>query len=145
MAEGVKVKITDRDVISALNTPGGAVFQWRDDRMHQIERRAIATSPVGNPLDEKRSGGVVGEYKASWRTSRVGSNQHRVRAVIFNEADHAGFVEYGRAPDRGGHKTSFTTAGLGGLWITTESAGYPGRHILQKATNQVMSGEAGPI
>lgn len=97
MASEVDVQITDRAIITALNTPGGAVFEWRDETMQQIRDHAFANSPVNDPMSAEHRGGEVGTYKASWSTSRAGSGAHTVRATIANSADHADIVEYGRS------------------------------------------------
>jgi hypothetical protein len=97
MAVGVKVSVSDRAIISALNTPGGGVFRWRDEVGSETKAVAEATSPINDPDNAQHRDGVVGTYKAAWDWNRVGSGGHRVRAVIFNTSDHAVFVEYGRS------------------------------------------------
>jgi hypothetical protein len=97
MASIVNVKVTDRTVISALNTPGGAVHEWRDDTASKITNQARATSPVNNPLNAVHRGEVTGVFKASWSWDRRGSSGHHVVLRVENSADHAQYVEFGRS------------------------------------------------
>jgi hypothetical protein len=96
MAEGVRVTIDDRLIISALNTPGGGVFRWRDEVGSDIKVTAEAMSPINDPLNARHRGGVVGTYKAGWDWDRRGSSGHHVVARVTNSADHAIYVEFGR-------------------------------------------------
>jgi len=149
MAADVEVHVDDRAIITALNTPGGAVYEWRDQAAEGIIGIAIANSPVNDVLNAQHRGGVVGTFKASWAYDRVGSNGHRVRATVFNGADHAEFVEFGRAPSKGVETfswRSFTPPGD----IQTRlhgTIGYRGRHILRDATNArgAATGDWGPV
>lgn len=137
MASGVEVNISDRAIISALNTPGGAVFKWRDDTAEAITRAAIAASPINNLFNASHRGYRVGEYRRSWAFDRVGSNGHRVQATIFNGSDHADIVEFGRRRTHGfevfgwtGHKPP------GAISLHDEGTrGRPGKHILRDAVN----------
>lgn len=154
----VDVHITDRTVITALNTPGGAVYEWRDRVMNDIEDRAWARSPVNNPLNARHRGGVVGTYKRGWRVSRAGSNGHRVRMTISNVADHAVYVELGRSASGKyqvfawtrwggrtqwvGANTEFNRQRAGGLRRGgRRTAARPGKNILRNATNYVLRRE----
>lgn len=139
MIGDVRVNITDRSVISACNTPGGVVFEWRDDVAEKITRAAIIASPVNDPLNAVHRGGEVGEYQRSWGFDRVGSNQHRVRATIYNGADHADIVEFGR---RASFKSQVFSWGEfnppGDIRRVGFTRSRPGNHILRDATNRVM-------
>jgi len=95
-----KVHISDRAIISALNTPGGAVFRWRDEIGQEIKRVAISLSPVNDELNAQHRGGVVGTYKKGWGWDRRGSRGHHVIARVTNSAAHAQYVEYGRSASR---------------------------------------------
>lgn len=152
MAEDVDVHIDDRLIISALNTPGGGVFEWRDNTARKIIDVAIAASPINNPLNAVHRGGVVGTFKASWGFDRRGSNGHRVQATIYNGADHAEFVEFGRSPSSEYQRFSWTVWGgeirsVGGRGtrgrVGDGTAGRDGKHVLRNATNAVMPGETG--
>jgi hypothetical protein len=133
--------------VHACNTPGGAVFEWRDDVGDRATNVAIGFSPVGLVADAGSRGGVVGTFKASWGWDRVGSNGHTVRATIYNGSDHAEFVEFGRGPS--GKRQVFTWSVFGGDWVTAGpgntdmrmTGGFEGQHVLQRAINAVL-GEA---
>jgi hypothetical protein len=58
---------------------------------------AVVSAPVNNPLNATHRGGAVGEYKRSFSSSRLGSNQYNMRFTISNNAGHAKFVEEGRS------------------------------------------------
>jgi hypothetical protein len=97
MAEGVKVRVSDAAIIDILNTPGGAVFRWRDEIGKDIRNTAIRKSPENDPLNAVHRGEEVGSYKLGWRFNRIGSQGHTVRANVFNIEPHAVYVEYGRS------------------------------------------------
>jgi hypothetical protein len=158
MPDGVRVHVTNQTVISALNTPGGAVYEWRDKVMHDIQDRAVLRSPVNNPANARHRGGVVGTYRRGWRTSRAGSNGHRVRLTVSNVADHATFVEFGRSASSKFQVFSWTRWGGRIGWVgadtaaNQERAGHydrmggataarPGKHVLKNATNYVLHRE----
>lgn len=151
----VEVRITDRTVISALNTPGGAVYEWRDETMRAIADRAWMRSPVNSPLNARHRGGVTGEYKRGWRVSRGGSNGHRVRLTVSNISDHAIYVEEGRSPSTKFQAFSWSRWGGETRWVGRPTranfrrggrlprggggtAGRPGKHVLRNATNLVL-------
>jgi hypothetical protein len=92
----VKVTVTNRAIISALNTPGGAIHDWRDMIGNEIENTAFANSPVNDPLNAMHRDGITGVYKAGWDWDRRGSSGHHVVARVTNAAPHAVFVEWGR-------------------------------------------------
>lgn len=152
-ATDIKVEVTDETVISALNTPGGAVFAWRDDTAEKILQRAFETSPVNHILNARhRKGQPVGTYKIGWAWDRVGSNGHRVRATVVNVTDHAQVVEYGRQGSFEMQRFSWTEATVmkytnghprflrrpGMIKWYHHTYPRPGQHILTKATNVVM-------
>lgn len=144
MATDVRVEIRDATIISALNTPGGAVFRWRDETEEKVLAVAYATSPVNDPLNALHRGGVVGEFKQSWVTRRYG-NQHRVGFAIENFSDHADIVEFGRFRSFG-HETFAWTEHTPPGEIDTHphgTAGRLGRHVLQRAVNSVMPAATG--
>ncbi len=136
----VQVDVSDRAVISALNTPGGAVHEWRDDTAEKVTFAAIRRSPVGNPLDALHSGGNVGTYKRSWGFDRVGSNQHRLQFTVFNGAEHADIVEFGRRATSKDQYFAWSMATPPGAarWYT-RTGSRQGQHVLRDATNRVMS------
>lgn len=145
MAAEVEVHITDRAIISALNTPGGDVFKWRDDVAVDTVRIAIGMSPVNDVLDALHRGGVVGTYKASWGFDRVGSNGHRVQATIYNGADHADIVEFGRRRSWRSETFAWTGHRPPGAISTHEhgTAARNGRHILRDATAVAVGAAVG--
>jgi hypothetical protein len=97
MATSVKVHVTDKAIITALNTPGGAVSEWRDHIGQEVKSHAQRNSPINDPLNAMHRGGEVGEYAGSWDWDRRGSSGHHVVARVLNYADHAIFVELGRS------------------------------------------------
>ena len=152
MASGVDVDISDIAIISALNTPGGAVFGWRDDTAVAIIGMAIAVSPQNDPLNAKHrgempTGGI--SYKAAWGFDRMGSNQHRVRATIYNGSDHADIVEFGRFPSSGIETFAWTEHRPPGATSTHEhgTSGRDGRHILRDSVNArgAATGDYAPL
>jgi hypothetical protein len=144
MAEGVRVNINDATVISALNTPGGAVHEWRNDTEHDLLQWVFLTSPVNDPLNAEHRGGVVGTYKASWVTRRQG-NGHRIGFQIENFADHAIYVEEGRRASWRWERFSWTAHDPpGSIDVHARgTSGRDGRHILRDGTNHVMAQATG--
>jgi hypothetical protein len=151
MASDVRVEVDDIAIISALNTPGGGVYEWRDGVGHDIAMRAMITSPINNPLNAVHREGVVGTYKKSWAWGRQGSNGHRVRAIVFNSADHAEFVEFGRSASNKYQRFSWSRwngdiRSVGGVVEGRPRLGTrsrDGKHILRNACNSVMPGATG--
>lgn len=146
MADGVRVDIKDAYIISALNTPGGAVHNWRNDTEEQLLIRCFETSPVNDVLDAVHRGGIVGEYQRSWVTRRYG-NQHRVGFAIENFADHAIFVEEGRSASTKVQRFSWSEWGgdirvVGFPWGTGTKR-RDGQHVLRNATNAVLARTTG--
>lgn len=141
MASDVEVDITDIAIISALNTPGGAVFKWRDDVAASTIRIATAMSPINNVLDAKHRGGVVGTYIKGWGSDRIGSNGHRVRATIYNSAGHADIVEFGRRRSTGYERFAWTGHTPPGSTSVHErgTSARPGKHILAKAAQAAVA------
>jgi len=97
MASGVKVRIDDKAIISALNTPGGGVYEWRDQIGQEVRSNAEGMAPINDPMNAEHRGGEVGTYKASFDFDRRGSSGHHVVARVLNTADHAIYVERGRS------------------------------------------------
>jgi hypothetical protein len=137
MATGVKVDVTDIAIIEALNTPGGAIFAWRDKVGRDTTRIAIGLSPVNDVENAEHRGGVVGTYKASWTWDRIGSQGHTVRARVMNGSDHADIVEYGRRRSLAREVFSWTGHDPSGS-ISAHFAGTSGRdgqHVLARAAS----------
>lgn len=141
MPDNVKVYITDRAIISALNTPGGGVYEWRDRRGSTILDICELSSPVNDPLNCVHRDGIRGTYKFGWRGDRRGSRGHRMIARIYNVAPHAYYVEEGRSASTLTQTFSWTVWGgrirtIGGT-IGGGTSARPGRHILRDAVNEV--------
>ena len=138
MAVDVDVDVSDIAIISALNTPGGGVFRWRDDTATDIIRIAMMRSPVNDVFDALHRGGIVGTYIRAWGYDRTGSNGHRVRATIYNGAAHADIVEFGR---RRSHKEEtfawryHVPAGAIDVHQHGTSARMLAAHVLRNAVN----------
>jgi hypothetical protein len=148
MASGVEVDISDSLVISALNTPGGGVFEWRDDAAAKVVAQATATARVGSIMNQIHRIPTVGEWKKSFGFDRVGSNGHRVRATIYNGSAHAWWMEEGRHPTGPGYER-FAWRGWNGQIRIVRSGthGYRGDHTLRNACNTVgaATGDWGPL
>ena len=140
MAEGVEVHVTDRAIISACNTPGGPVFEWRDMIGKEVTIHAMSISPINDVLNAQHRGGVVGEFIRSWGWDRVGSNGHTVRATVYNGADHAVYVEEGRSESRKWQTFSWSRWG-GGVQTTDYTGPRPGKHVLRRALVAVMGSQ----
>ena len=93
----VQIRVSDRAIITALNTPGGAVHEWRDNVGVDVRDHAFRHAPVNDPLNAMHRGGDVGVYKASFGFDRLGSSGHHVVARVTNSAAHAIYVELGRS------------------------------------------------
>jgi len=145
MASGVHVEVTDRAIITACNTPGGPIFEWRDEVGHDTAALAMAMSPVNSVLNALHRGGYVGEYKRSWGWDRVGSNGHDVRATIYNRSDHADIVEYGRRPSSGYERFTWRGASPPGATVVRPfgTRGWSGKHILAKAAAATVGAATG--
>lgn len=157
MAEA-KVVVLDSAIIGALNTPGRPVSNWRDGVAQDIVRIARSTSPVNNVENAMHRGGFVGDYRASWDWDRGHSgNQHIVRAIVINYADHAQAVEYGTPGSSEFQVFSFTGWFGTTKWVGpatprnfrraagtprggSRQKGYEGKHILRNAVNAVVPG-----
>jgi len=111
----VRVKITDRAIITALNTPGGGVFRWRDEVGSEIKSIAEATSPINDPENALHRGGDVGRLKASWDWDRRGSSGHHVICRVTNGQNHAVYVEWGRTSS--GKMQIFSWSAYGGAIV----------------------------
>jgi hypothetical protein len=138
------VQISDRAIITALNTPGGGVYQWRDRVGERTKIAAIDLSPVNNPGNAMHRGGVVGTYRKSWDWNRRGSHGHHVIAVVLNSAPHAQIVEYGRSGS--GQQQVFTWTEYPGIRVRVGGPGriYPKRNIRGQFRRQGSSGAGRP-
>ena len=148
MAVDVRVKISDATVISALNTPGGDVNEWRTEVEREVLEGVFLASPINDVLNAVHRGGAVGEFKASWVTRRQG-NGHRVGFQIENFSDHAIYVEEGRSASTKFQEFSWTGWG-GEIRAVGRGTGSPrgtrgrdGKHILRDVTNRVLMRETG--
>lgn len=138
----VTVNISSASIAKALNTPGGPVWEWRDDTAEQIVRVAKATSPVNSPSNAAHRGGVVGGFRRGFDWEKYG-NQHVVGARIYNDALHAFFAELGRRDSYNVQKFSTRTWGAKPHVIKPQpgeisTRGWEGNHTLRDAVNAVM-------
>jgi hypothetical protein len=146
---GVRVKVSDATIISALNTPGGLVFDWRNETENDLLVRCVADSPVNDVLNQLHREGTApppGEFQRSWVTRRQG-NGHRVGFQIENFADHAIYVEEGRSGSTKVQVFSWT-----GWHGDIRAVGFPwrsgtrpreGQHVLRNAANAVLAAQTG--
>lgn len=100
--------VTQRTIVTAINTPGGIVYEWRDERAKAIRDRGRVKSPVNKKGNAMHRGGVTGTYRRMWRWERGRASTVVLRAVIRNRADHATYVEFGRRMSREYQKFSWT-------------------------------------
>src|SRR4029079_18320733 len=98
MATSVRTVISNPLIIRALNTPGGSGGAYKE--MERIRRSTLAIArgiaPLGNPENAMHRGGLVGTYKASFKSDKRGSSGHYLIRRMYNTADHAYYVEHGR-------------------------------------------------
>lgn len=160
--------VTQRTIVMAINTPGGIVYEWRDDRAKEILVRARLKSPRNKTGNAQHRGGVTGTYRRMWRWERGRASAVVLRAIIRNRANHAAFVEFGRSRSTKYQKFSWTrwddqiryigappkgmTQGRLAFWIKEafrnpevptpwggrSTAGRPPKNILRNAINHVM-------
>jgi len=123
MASGVEVTITNSAIISALNTPGGAVYRWRDKVMDEIIDECFALSPINKVTNAEHRGG------------------DRVRALIENVADHAAYVEFGRPKTFGKEVFSWDKhKPPGSIAVHGSGTKYRvGEHLLRAVTNSTLA------
>lgn len=142
MAGFSRVVISDLLVIKALNTPGGSggVWRWIEAVKRDTIKNAIRIAPTNDPLNAIHRGGVVGTYRASFRSDGRGSNGHFLRRSIYNTADHARIVEHGRRSTRGGRWEVFYWSQHPGREIRTRgTSGRHGDHVLERAFFMAMA------
>lgn len=135
----VRVTVSDRAIINALNTPGGGVYEWRDEVGKEVKRVAETIAPVNNPLDAEHRGGEVGTYQRSFDFDRRGSHGHHVIARVTNDAPHAIYVEYGRSSSAKFQRFSMAEVEIHGivyegLIVRVGSHGHIGGHLKGKRT-----------
>lgn len=137
MAGDVDVDINDRGIYVALHAPGGIVSELRNDIQRSALGWALDLAPINNPLNARHRGGVVGRYKASFHTDRIGSNQTSSRFTIGNDADHAYQVEFGRPVTFGWERFAWRKHKPPGAIRAHKSGtrGYTGQHVLRDAVN----------
>jgi hypothetical protein len=132
----VKVSIDSRSVFQAVGTPGGPVYEWRDQTAKAITNRATATAPVNNPLNAAHRGGGVGEFKRSFDWDRWG-NQYAIGAIIFNTSSHAVYAEFGRGPSQKVNAFAGDETAGKQIVVRAGASGWPGNHTLRDAANAV--------
>ena len=134
---GVKVHVTDRAIITALNTPGGAVHSWRDEVTPRVMAHAIAHAPINDPLNAVHRGMVVGDYAAGFGWDRRGSSGHHVIGRVTNSAEHAIYVELGRRSSSKRQRFSWTEWD-GDIRTVRHTGARDGKHILRDALAAVL-------
>lgn len=139
MASGVTVRVTDRTVITALNTPGGPLREWREELLRALQHEFDLTAPEGDPRNRTHDRKVGGNYMKSQYFRRSG-NGHSVGVVYGNNAFYAEAVEFGRSPTGGYEKFAWrkhTPPGSIKLH-KTGTGGYAGMHVQRDIANVVM-------
>lgn len=137
MPSTVSVDISHASVIAACNTPGGPIYEWRDRTATVAIGNAQGRAPVNNPLNAMHRGGVVGTYRASFGWDRTGSHGHLVSATIFNDADHAIYVEEGRSASLR-HQTFSWTRWGGRIRTVDSTRRRPGTHVLMRSVEAAV-------
>lgn len=135
-----KVRIDPRKVQRQLHGAGGTggCGAYRDHLLELAEELARESSPVNDERNARHRGSVVGTYRASWRRSSSRPALSVSAGELRNIADHAVFVELGRAAS--GKRQTFSWTRWGGR-IKTVGAGTgssgtrarAGRHVAVKA------------
>ena len=136
----VKVTIPSKAIIRACNTPGGPVYEWRDQIGLAILHQAEATAPINDPLNAVHRGLIVGTYAASFGGDRRGSSGHHVIARVYNDAPHADIVESGRPAVYSNQGFSWTKW-RGDIRQVPATRGRAGQHILARALVAVMGSQ----
>jgi hypothetical protein len=132
--------VSMRTVANAMNGMGGPVWRWREAAMQLSMLNAIATAPINNPLNAMHRGGKVGEYKRSFSSSRIGSNQYQLRFTIKNSAAHAGVVEEGRKASNRNQVFSWTrNSPPGSVRLFKHTRSRPGKYIIQRAVRAAVA------
>lgn len=141
MAGNVDVDISDRGVYIALHGPTGLVSELRDNIQAATMSWALDLAPINHPLNARHRWGRVGVYKASFRDDRSGSNQHASRFTLFNHADHAYLVEYGRPMTFGYERFAWRKHKPPGATRAHKrgTRGWDGQHVLRDAVNAAVS------
>ena len=88
--------VSSRSVWQALNTPGKPVREYVRRMALDTMAEAIENSPTNLVNNAKHRGGVVGTYKAGWRSDIKGTNLYVVRGRVYNLTRHAPIVEHGK-------------------------------------------------
>lgn len=141
---GVKVNITQRDIMQAIATPGGPLWDWREQVAQGIISQAEITAPVNDIGNAAHRGGGVGEFQRSFKPERYG-NQTTVGLRIINTSDHAIYAELGRGDSTQANKfmavgdTEPHVIGRYGQFVR----GWPGNHTLRDAANAVLGRATG--
>ena len=138
----VEVDISQAQVTLVLNAPGGLVNDWMRETIAGIEAAAIANSPINDVLNAMHRGGVVGTYKASWRSPAITNGSNSVSGTVENTAGHAIFVEEGRDHVVGQQRFSWRNfKPPGSIHVVQNSAGYPRQRVLYYATQDVLEAQ----
>lgn len=105
MPRWVTVRVSDKLIIKACNTPSGSggVARSMNKTAKKVKLRAVQLSPRNNPMNATHRGGVVGTYQRSFKTRRYG-NGHILVREIWNTSDHAAIVEDGRRSTHWGQR-----------------------------------------
>jgi hypothetical protein len=133
-----KVNINTATVYRGLHSQRGVVRKWVVDLARTTERNAIRLAPVNEVENAQHRGGIVGTYKASFGISGRGSNQFSTQRTVYNSADHANIVEFGRRAVFGRQRFSWTVWG-GDIRSVTRTEGRPGKRVLERAARQAAA------
>jgi hypothetical protein len=136
----VRSTVSMRTVANAMNGTGGPVWRWREAAMGLALLNALATAPVNNPLNAQHRGGKVGEYRRSFNTSRIGSNQYQLRFTLSNTAGHAKYVEFGRSASNREQVFSWTrNVPPGSIQRFQRTRSRPGKFIVERAVRAAVA------
>jgi hypothetical protein len=135
-----KSTVTMRSVADQMNGVGGPVWRWREATMNLAMMNAVLSAPINNPLNATHRGGAVGEYKRSFSSSRLGSNQYQMRFTISNSAGHAKFVEEGRGASNRRQVFGWVrNVPPGSIQEFSHTRGRPGKYIIRRAVQSAVA------
>lgn len=123
--------------------PGGVLWNEVEKWLIETDYIAKATAPVNDPLNAMHRGGVVGIYKAGFR-SRHTRTRTSIGFVYRNVANHAIFVEKGRRASARPQVFSWTRKG-GKIRRYQFTGRRDGEWVITSAVNVALAGVATPL
>jgi hypothetical protein len=135
-----RVFISDALILSTTRRPNGSAGTWKfvEKLILKTMEKAVAGSPIGNPMDRMHDGRPVGCYAGGFRTDHMGTNQFALRGAVYNDCPHAIYVERGRrATNEPSYFTSDARAGKS-VYSKKGTRAHRGFHVLEDAFERVI-------